>query len=52
VGATLALADAENAGRLAPLAAERGVRLLSLEEAGGPAAVRRPGRSRARETLP
>ncbi len=45
MGATLALADAENAGRLAPLAAERGVRLLSLEEAGGPAAVRRPGRS-------
>ena len=45
MGATLALADAENAGRLASLAAERGVRLLSLEEAGGPAAVRRPGRS-------
>ncbi len=42
-GATLALADAENAGRLAPLAAERGVRLLSLEEAGRPAAGRRTG---------
>jgi malonyl-CoA/methylmalonyl-CoA synthetase len=40
-GATLALADAENAGRLAPLAAERGLRLLALEEAARPASTRR-----------
>lgn len=40
-GATVALADAEHASRLAPLAAERGVRLLALEEAGRPAAARR-----------
>jgi len=43
-GATLALADAENAGRLAPLAAERGIRLLPLEETGRPAAASRTGR--------
>lgn len=38
---TLVLADAENAGRLAPLAAERGARLLPLEEAARPSAARR-----------
>lgn len=40
---TLALADAENAGRLAPVAAEREVRLLPLEAEGRPAATRRTG---------
>jgi len=40
-GATHALADAANALRLAPLAAERGLRLLSLEETAGGAAVAR-----------
>lgn len=40
-GATHLLADAENAGRLAPLAAERSLRLLALEEAARPAPMRR-----------
>lgn len=40
-GATAALADAENGTRLAPLAAERGIRLLAIEEAARPAAARR-----------
>ena len=38
---TVALADAENAGRLTPLAAERRIRLLALEEAVRPSPARR-----------
>jgi len=45
-GATLVLADAANAPRLAPLAAEKGLRLLSLESAAGGAAVARRPRPR------
>lgn len=43
-GVTVALADEANAARLVPLAAERGIRLLALEEAARP--------SRARRTAP
>lgn len=40
-GVTVAFADAANASRLAPLAAERGFRLLSLEETARPSSTRR-----------
>ncbi|MHB8800253.1 MAG: acyl-CoA synthetase [Thermoanaerobaculia bacterium] len=43
-GATFVLADARNAGRIAPLAEERGLRLLPLEEGERPVAVLRTGR--------